>query len=277
MAMKIYKLTCPGMFLLTEGSAFRIINNTYVSDVISENNTKRLIDFLDGVEVKAIVDRIKAGEILDILTRTLTFAFEGPEYSASNFMAMTITINGAAMSSWTGTILRDEGVCELPTGSIYEIYMWMMNSSVLPSKSYSMVKTVEELPDNPSRTDIAYLLLKACGNKRAGTAWRWNGEKWVALTEGEQDDPDPVHPEPPPSPIPEPDPMDDSTYPDSENKEDEPQTIGGTDVYSAEVVDGNITETTTIRATDLAFVVNCTMGDGVINSTVVQEDNYGRL
>jgi hypothetical protein len=64
--------------------------------------------------------------------------------------------------------------------------------------------------------------------------------------------------------------MDPSTYPDSDVKEDEPQSMGDDTTSVTEVVDGNITLATTVRATELAFVVNCTMGDGNMNITVTE-------
>ena len=266
MALKTYKLSTPNVYLLIDDTTnkFKIVSKDGVSDTIDSEQSAGLVAFIDGGEVADIVARIKRGESLDELTRTATYGFEGGEYSDTNFMAIAITINGVSMVNWTALILRDEGFIELPTGAINDIYTYLTAGRIKPGGWYT-IQSVEELPDPCTRTDIAYLLTKADGNKPAGTAWRWNGSKWLALSEGQQDDPDPVPPPPP-----EPDPMDPSTYPDSEVKEDEPQSMGDATTNITEVVDGNITLATTVHATELAFVVNCTMGDGIMNITVTE-------
>ena len=267
MALKIYKLSSPGIYLLIDDGdkSFKLVSKSGVSDTISAEQGAAIVGFINGPEVARIVDMIKHGAQLDELARTVTYPFEGPDYSVTNFMVLTITINGESKTSWTSSLLRDEGVIELPAGIINDIYIYLTTGKLKPGGGYYIIKAVEELPNPATRTDIGYMLTKADGNKPAGTAWRWNGAKWLALTEGYDDDPDPVPPPPP-----EPDPMDPSTYPDSEVKEDEPQSMGDATTNITEVVDGNITLATTVRATELAFVVNCTMGDGNMNITVTE-------
>jgi len=266
MALKTYKLSTPNVYLLIDDSnnSFKIVAKDGVSDTILPNQAAAFVDYIDGHEVADIVAKIKRGEELDELARTATYGFTSEYYNDTNFMAIAITINGVSMVNWTAIVLRDEGIIELPAGAINDIYLYLTAGRIKPGGWY-VIESVEELPDPCTRTDIAYLLTKADGTKPAGTAWRWNGSKWLALSEGQSDDPDPVPPPPP-----EPDPMDPTTYPDSEVKEDEPQSMGDATTSVVEVVDGNITQATTVRGTDLAFVVNCTMGDGVMNITVTE-------
>lgn len=263
MALKVYDLTEPGYFLLVDGASFRIVGKNYVSDIFTADTAKKLIEFLNSPEIDLIIDRLNKGEKLSELERTVTYSVEGPDYSDTNFMALTVTVNGAKKSSWTGMILRDEGCLELPTGVINDLYVFLTSSGVKPDgKGYYTIRTVEELPKTDIRTDIAFLLTKADGNKPAGTMWRWNGTKWLALSEGQEDDPD-VEPEPV-----ERDPMDSTDYPDFDVKDDEPQSMGGSDVNVTEVVNGNITLAANAVATELATCINCTMGDGSFAMTV---------
>ena len=194
MALKTYKLSTPNVYLLIDDStnSFKIVAKDGVSDTISQDQAKAFVAFMDGHEVADIVARIKKGEELDELTRTATYGFEGSEYTDTNFMAIATTINGASMVNWTAIVLRDEGIIDLPAGAINDIYLYLTSGRIKPGGWY-VIESVEELPNPCTRTDIAYLLTKVDGNKPAGTAWRWNGTKWLALSEGQSDDPDPYH------------------------------------------------------------------------------------
>lgn len=265
MALKIYKFSDPSVYLLIDNNtgSFRVISKTDTSDVITKEQAEDFVNFINGDEVQSIVSAIRSGAQLDELHRTAVYAFDCSEYSATNFMNVSITINTPSMVNWTAVILRDEGVTELGAGVINDLYTYITTKKLKPDGGYYIIKPVEQLPDPATRTDIAYMLTKTDVDKPAGTTWRWNGQKWLALTEGYDDDPDPIPPPPP-----EPDPLDPDTYPDSDVKPEEPQAIGGDDVDVCEVVDGNITQNTTITSNELAFVVNCTMGDGCMNIVV---------
>ena len=208
MALKVFKLTTPNMYLLLDGKNFKVVNKTQISDTITEAVGKEFAQFLTSdSDILDIISKLKKGMRLDVLDRTAVFNVDSDKYDDTNFMNISVCVNTPAMSSWTGMILRDEGAIELPTGSIHEIWSYIANnSSSKPSEEthgsssnkYYIVKSVEELPDTPNRTDIAYLLLKAAEGRPSGSMWRWNGRKWTSLTDGIPDDPDPVVPEPEP-------------------------------------------------------------------------------
>ena len=198
MGLTIVKLKSSNtIHLLADGLNFKIVSKSEgATDTIVESSSKRILSTLNGgIEVEKIIKRINAGEKLDDLDKTVSISLYGSTYSTTNFMILTVIVNGADTSTWTGTVLRDEGLIHLHAGVIEDILAYLINAGVKPKqRSYYIVKHVEKLPIT-TRTDIAWMLTEDDGDKPAGSAWRWDGEKWEPVEDSDDshfpDDPAP--------------------------------------------------------------------------------------
>ena len=169
--------------LMADGLVFKIISETQgATDTITEENSKHIISVLNnGIEVEKIIRRIKAGEELDTIDRTISLSMQGKKYSSSNFLIFTIVINGVDKSTWTGNVLRDEGTIHLKAGVIKDILEYLVGIGIKSKpKPYYIIEHVDALPVT-DRTDIAYMLNKGYEDKKAGTVWRWDSAKWVPV------------------------------------------------------------------------------------------------
>lgn len=183
MALSIVKLASSDtIYLLADGLNFKVVTPTITTDTIVESNSKKLLSWLNGgTEVEKIIRRIKDGEQLDVIDKTISLSLYGLNYSSSNFMIFTVIVNDIDKSTWTGNILRDEGTIFLPAGVIKDILEYLLSIGIKPQpKPYYRIIYVEALPIT-QRTDIAWLLTKDFEDKKAGTIWRWDGEKWEPL------------------------------------------------------------------------------------------------
>ena len=193
MGLNIIKLpSTKTIHLLADGLTFKIVSATEgVTDTIDENNSKRIIAFLNGgTETEKIVSRIRAGEVLDEVDKSVSLQMNNGHYNYSNFMILTVIVNDIDKASWTGAMLRDEGVIHLPAGVLKDILTYLINAGIKPGpRPYYIIKSVPKLPIT-TRTDIAWLLTDDDGDKKAGTIWRWDGEKWCPVEDADSGDSD---------------------------------------------------------------------------------------
>ena len=118
--------------LMADGLVFKIVSETQgTTDTITEENSKHIISVLNnGIEVEKILGRIKAGEELDPIDRTISLSMQGRKYSSSNFLIFTILINGVDKATWTGRILRDEGTIHLKAGVVKDILEYLVGIGI---------------------------------------------------------------------------------------------------------------------------------------------------
>ena len=174
--------------LLADGLVFKVVSRDEgVTDTITESNSKRIMSFLNGgVEIEKIIGRIKAGDKLDDIDKTASLTMNSREYTNTNFMILTVIVNDVDRKTWTGAILRDEGTIHLPAGVINDILGYLASIGVKPNpRNYYIIKYVDKLPIT-TRTDICWVLTAKYDDKEAGTAWRWDGEKWNPVVDSDK-------------------------------------------------------------------------------------------
>lgn len=171
------------IYLLADGLVFKVVSETQgTTDTITEENSKHIISVLNnGIEVEKIIRRLRAGEKLDTIEKTVSMSMRGKKYSSSNFLIFNVIVNGVDKSTWTGSILRDEGTIYLKAGIVKDILEYLVSIGIKEKpKPYYYIEYVEKLPIT-TRTDIAWILTADDGDKKAGTVWRWNSSKWVPV------------------------------------------------------------------------------------------------
>ena len=171
------------IYLLADGLLFKVVSETQgTTDTITEENSKHIITVLNnGIEVEKILRRIRAGEKLDTIDRTVSMSMQGKKYSSSNFLIFNVLINDTDRATWTGSILRDEGTIYLKAGVVKDILEYLIGIGIKAKpKPYYLIKYVEALPIT-TRTDIAWMLTADFEDKKAGTVWRWDSAKWVPV------------------------------------------------------------------------------------------------
>ena len=109
-------------------------------------------------EVEKIIRRIRAGEKLDTIDKTISMSMQGKKYSSSNFLIFNVVINDVDRATWTGSILRDEGTIYLRAGVIKDILEYLVSIGIKEKpKPYYYIEYVAKLPLT-DRTDIAWIL-----------------------------------------------------------------------------------------------------------------------
>ena len=194
MGMSIVRLkSSEDIHLLADGLNFKIVSiNEGSTDTITESNSRRIISILNGgIETEKIIARIRAGEKLDRIDKTVSISLHGSEYSNTNFMILNVVVNDIDRATWTGNVLRDEGTIHLPVGVLRDILSYLIDIGIkAKQRPYYIIKYVEKLPIT-SRTDIAWVLTKDFEDKPVGSAWRWDGEKWCPIEDiDDETDPD---------------------------------------------------------------------------------------
>ena len=171
------------IYLLADGLTFKVVSESQGNtDTITEENSKHIISVLNnGIEVEKIIRRIRAGEKLDTIDKTISMSMQGKKYSSSNFLIFNVVVNDVDRATWTGSILRDEGTIYLRAGVIKDILEYLVSIGIKEKpKPYYYIEYVAKLPLT-DRTDIAWILTADDGDKPAGTVWRWNSSTWVPV------------------------------------------------------------------------------------------------
>lgn len=251
-------------YLLVNGPAFAVVCGKYCSEVFSATDAQAIYSTMTGFEMAKLVAKLKEGMHVPAVKRIVPVLCENAVVNAGEYVEyqlLKLQASANPINTWPVSIMNNGDMIELPIGVLDDIMAYLNSQGLEKPYSvgkYTEIQFVPQLPsledeDNLPEEHIAFVLTKTDGDKATDSAWKFNGEKWVEVSDVPR----------------EADPTDAETIPDSEVKEEAPANIGAADQATVEVWDKAMAEKVNVVAAEEVTMVNSTLVDGMAVIKVV--------
>ena len=244
-------------YIIADGKKFAIVMGEDYSYTFTEKDSENIVKAITSFDTTKIIRLMKMGRSVGE-KNIITIPCEKSTIDDTilTYQFINIEVSAAPFNLWSSRIFTDGLVINLPVGVIDDLYKYLISQGIQPAKgygTYSKIEYVEELPTPKYAVpETAYILIKEYDDKKAGSAWVYNGRRYDIVT-----DEDII-----------PDPNDPLTIPDTPEKEEVNGVISDVGTETAEVWNKTVTAKSVVNATESVSVINSVIDTGSLAITI---------
>ena len=255
--IKLISNTPERCYLIIDDSNNIIIkaNDNHSSHTLTKTDCQKIIDTVYGFEASKAHEKIKLNKQVNPY---LNIEAEDATLDPVHYQVIRVKIDKNDLHFWSSTLYNEEGISDLPNTLIGAICDYLLDNGFkkpYSDKLYTKIEFVKVLPTaEEAQPGVAYVVVDEYGVE--------TGESVVYTEDGTTKEV---------TDTPEPDPADPDTIPDTEEKEEIPESgaVGGADVVSAGILNQQVTEkAATLQATETASIVNSVLTTSIVTVTV---------
>ena len=255
--IKLISNTPERCYLIIDDSNNIIIkaNDNHSSHTLMKTDCQKIIDTVYGFDASKAHEKIKLNKQVNPY---LNIEAEGATLDPVHYQVIRVKMDKNDLHFWSSTLYNEEGISDLPNTLIGVICDYLLDNGFkkpYSDKLYTKIEFVKVLPTaEEAQPGVAYVVVDDYGVE--------TGESVVYTEDGTTKEV---------TDTPEPDPADPDTIPDTEEKEEIPESgvVGGADVASAGILNQQVTEkAATLQATETASIVNSVLTTSIVTVTV---------